>query len=77
MFWEQEKTKGGEERGQGLVSSMGYESPLWLEIGMLIGAVPGNEAGERPHRDHDECLQGRDAPYWVSLHPGKITLVVK
>lgn len=64
-------------RDDGAGPSLGYASSLGLERGTLPGAVPGNEAGERPHLDHEDCLPGRDAPEWVSSHLGKLTLVVK
>lgn len=52
--------------------------PPWgWKGGRSAGAVPGTEAGERPHLDHEDCLPGRDAPEWVSSHLGKLTLVVK
>lgn len=37
-------------------------SPCGWKSVCSSGAVPGHEARERAHLDHDDCLQGRDAP---------------
>lgn len=46
-------------------------SSLLLELKMLMGQCQEMRL-ERPHLDHDDCLQVRDNLWWVRFHLGKI-----